>query len=71
MVRVAHSLGEATRTQCKSHLSEMLAQTAHVRHHTAPILFTTLRLTACMVLIVPVGASHASGMMPLSIQSTS
>jgi hypothetical protein len=27
---------------------------------------TTLRLPACMVLIAPVGASHASGMVPLA-----
>ena len=38
-----------------SHLSEMLIAPAHRQHHTA-------RYRACMVLIAPVGASHASGM---------
>ena len=54
-----HRLGEVSRTQCKSHLSEM--PIAHVRP------YTTLRLAACMVLIAPVGASHASGMALMSI----
>ena len=38
-----------------SHLSEMLIADAHPPD-------TTLRLQACMVLIAPAGASHASGM---------
>jgi len=41
----------------------MLAQTAHVYHHTA-------RYRACMVLIAPVGASHASGMATPLIYNT-
>ena len=38
----------------QSHISDMLDQPR-------PSL-TTLRLSACMVLIAPIGASHASGM---------
>ena len=33
--RVAHRLGEVSRTQCRSHFSEMLTLTAPVGHHTA------------------------------------
>ena len=59
----------------KSSISEIcdfsLSLSSSIAHRISPrcdehvrMANTTLRLPACMVLIAPVGASHASGMVP-------